>query len=185
MSDKNNDADFHAGPLNERIVRAPWHTALHFDGARTGSIAREMMVVIPDYDTMDTEQDGYFVRVDTLQVDENGEASATSILWDVREMARFCNETMALLAADRATELAYRAEQAEAEDEDLEDEDLEDEDDLDGDEGEDDEDPEDDDMVDYHSDDEDPEDDDEGEDDDDSEDEDPEDEDPEDDPEDE
>jgi hypothetical protein len=139
------DADFHAGPMNARIIAAPWHTSIQYNGIIDD--AHERMVAIPDYDTMNPDQDGYYVRVDTLQVTDDGEASATSILWDVRELARFCSQTLALLGADHAVERAVMGEASGDEDEDEldegdEEEPEEDEDEEEPEEDEDEEDPE-------------------------------------------
>ena len=118
MSTDEQDADFYADPIKERMVEAPWHTALHYNAVGDEDEAQEMMVAVPDYDPIDpNDEDGFFVRVDTLQVDSEGETTATSILWDVRELSRFCHQTLALLQADRIVERAVLADAGDDDDE--------------------------------------------------------------------
>jgi hypothetical protein len=163
MKNRTKDAEYHAEPMRERMVAAPWHTALHFNSADDADAAQEMMAAYPDYDALDpNDEDGFYVRVDTLQVDARGRASATSVLWDVRELSRWCHQTLALLQADRVVE---RAVMADAGHED------EDEDEVDEDEENDDEENEDEDNDDEDNDDEDNDDEDNGEDEDEGDDE--------------
>ena len=115
MTEPNTDPDFHADPMKERMVAAPWHTAMHFSG---DDVATEMMTVYPDYDALDADEDSFFVRVDTLMVSPEGEAAATSILWECRALVQFCRQTLALLHADNVVERADEADELEDEDPD-------------------------------------------------------------------